>query len=236
MNPNVVWHDVECGGYAIDLPLWGELARESPDGVLDVGAGTGRVALPLARSGHRVTALDLDADLLAELERRAAAAGVRVATVLADAQDFAHPRPVGLIAVPMQTIQLLADRPAFFAAARRALLPGGRVAIAIATGLETFEGADSLPFPDIGEAEGWRFVSQPLAIRLEDDGVRIERVRQLISPAGERETTDDAVHLATVSPAQLAEEGAAYGLEAEDVRHIPETPEHVGAEVVILRG
>ena len=57
-----------------------------------------------------------------------------------------------------------------------------------------------------------------------------------LSPAGERETTEDAVHLASVSPALLAEEAAAHGLEAEDVRHIPETPEHVGAEVVILRG
>ena len=235
MNPRVVWHDVECGSYEIDLPLWEELAREAPDGVLDVGAGTGRVALALARAGHDVTALDIDADLLAELKRRARAAGVGVKTVVADATAFDLPRPVGLIVVPMQTIQLLPDRAGFFAAARRALVPGGRVAIAIATGLEAFEG-DSLPFPDLGEAGGWRFVSQPVAIRLQDDGVRIERVRQLISPSGERETTDDAVHLATVTPAQLAEEAAAHGLHAEELRHIPETPAHVGSEVVILRG
>ena len=37
--------------------------------VLDVGAGAGRVALDLARAGHDVTALDLDAELLAELAR-----------------------------------------------------------------------------------------------------------------------------------------------------------------------
>jgi SAM-dependent methyltransferase len=236
MNPRVVWHDVECGGYEVDLPLWDRLAREAPDGVLDVGAGTGRVALALARAGHTVTALDVDADLLEELERRARAARVRVDTLVADAESFALDRPVGLIAVPMQTIQLLADRPAFFAAARRALLPGGRVAIAIATGLETFEGAESLPFPDLGEADGWRFISQPVAIRPEPDGVRIERVRQLISPAGERETSDDVIHLAAVTPEQLADEAAGHGLEAENVLQIPETAEHVGSEVVVLRG
>jgi SAM-dependent methyltransferase len=233
MDPRVVWHDIECGAYAIDLPLWGELAADAPDGVLDVGAGTGRVAIPLARAGHAVTALDNDAVLLEELSRRA---GGLVDTLVADAADFTLAQPVSLIIVPMQTIQLLPDRSGFFASARRSLTRGGRVAIAIATGLEAFDGGVALPFPDLGEADGYRFVSQPVAIRLLDDGVRIERIRQLIAPDGTRSTEDDAVHLATVSPGGLAEEAAEHGLEAEDLRHIPETPVHVGSEVVILRG
>ena len=69
-SAHVVWHDVECGRYDADLTLWIELAREAGGPVLDVGAGTGRVALPLARAGHEVTALDRDAELLAaEAER-----------------------------------------------------------------------------------------------------------------------------------------------------------------------
>ena len=32
--PHVMWHEVECGGYAADLPLWHELARDATDGVL----------------------------------------------------------------------------------------------------------------------------------------------------------------------------------------------------------
>jgi SAM-dependent methyltransferase len=233
IDPHVAWHDVECGGYAIDLPLWGELAAAAPDGVLDVGAGTGRVAIPLARAGHKVTALDLDPVLLDELTRRAPGL---VDTVVADAADFTLAKPVSLIIVPMQTIQLLGDRGGFFASARRSLEPGGRVAIAIATGLEAFDGDAALPFPDLGEADGYRFISQPVAIRLLDDGVRIERIRQLIAPDGTRTTEDDAVHLATVSPGGLAEEAAVHGLEAEDLLRIPETPAHVGSEVVILRG
>jgi SAM-dependent methyltransferase len=234
VNPDVVWHDVECGGYSVDLPLWEELASAAPHGVLDVGAGTGRVALPLARAGHAVTALDVDAELLAELSRRAAAEGLRVDTLVADAVEFILPKPVSLVIVPMQTIQLLSDRSGFFASARRALLPGGRLAIAIATGLEAFDGGVALPFPDLGEAEGHRFISQPVAIRLLDDGVRIERIRQLVFPDGTRESTDDAVHLATVTPGGLAEEAAEHGLEAAELRRIPETPEHVGSEAVIL--
>jgi hypothetical protein len=66
--------------------------------------------------------------------------------------------------------------------------------------------------------------------------VRIERIRQLIAPDGTRTTEDNAVRLSTVSPGSLAEEAAEHGLEAEELRQIPETPAHVGSEVVILRG
>ena len=41
---SVIWHDLECGAYAEDLPLWRALAAEHGDPVLDVGAGTGRVS------------------------------------------------------------------------------------------------------------------------------------------------------------------------------------------------
>jgi 2-polyprenyl-3-methyl-5-hydroxy-6-metoxy-1,4-benzoquinol methylase len=60
----VIWHDIECGGYDLDLPLWRELATREGSPILDVGAGTGRVALDLARRGHEVVALDLSAGLL----------------------------------------------------------------------------------------------------------------------------------------------------------------------------
>ena len=235
-SEDVIWHDVECGRYDADLPLWRELAREAPEGVLDVGAGTGRVALRLAYAGHQVTALDIDPELLGVLEQRAAEAGIHVDTVAADATAFALPHPVGLVAVPMQTIQLLPERDGFFACARRALVPGGRLAVAIATDLEPYDGAPPLPAPDLGEADGWTFVSQPIAIRVEEDYVQIERIRQLIGPHGERTTADDVIQLAIVTPGGLAEEAAAHGLEAEELRHIPETPEHVASEVVVFRG
>jgi SAM-dependent methyltransferase len=235
-SDDVIWHDVECGRYAADLPLWHELAKEAPEGVLDVGAGTGRVALQLAEAGHQVTALDLDPALLASLRERAADAKVEIATLTADANDFTLPRPVGLVAVPMQTIQLLPDRAGFFAAAKRAVVPGGRVAVAIATELEPYDGAPPLPTPDLGEVGGWTYLSQPIAIRVHEDHVLIERIRQMLGPDGERETFDDVIRLQIVTPGGLAEEAAEHGLEAEELRHIPETPEHVASQVVVFRG
>jgi len=233
---DVIWHDVECGRYDADLALWEALAADAEQGVLDVGAGTGRVSLRLAEAGHRVTALDIDAELLGALRERAAAAGVEVATITADAGDFTLREPVSLVAVPMQTIQLLPDRDGFFASARRALVPGGRLAIAIATDLEPYDGAPPLPAPDLGQADGWTYVSQPIAIRIEGEQVLIERIRQMVGPGHEREAFQDVIRLSIVTPGGLAEEAARHGLEAEELLHIPETPEHVASEVVVFRG
>ena len=157
-------------------------------------------------------------------------------TIAADAADFTLDDPVGLIVVPMQTIQLLAERDGFFASARRALVPGGRVAIAIATELESYDGTPPLPPPDLGMADGWTYISQPVAIRVDDSEVRIERIRQRVGPHGERVTADDEIRLQVVTPGGLAEEAAQHGLEAEELRHIPETPEHIATQVVIFRG
>jgi SAM-dependent methyltransferase len=231
----VVWHDVECGSYAADLPLWEELAAATGGPVLDVGAGTGRVALHLARAGFAVTALDIDAELLAELERRARDAGVEVPTVVADATAF-DLSGFALVAVPMQTIQLLPERAGFFACARRALVPGGLLALAIATELEVFDGGHHLPDPDVLLRGGTRFVSQPTAVRAVPGATRIERVRQTIGPGGERSSAQDAIELAALTVEALEAEGAAAGLRPEPARTIAATEEHVGSEVVLLRG
>jgi len=239
MSAHVVWHDVECGRYEADLALWAELAREAGGPLLDVGAGTGRVALRLALEGFDVTALDLDPELLAVLEQRAREAGVEIATVRADAAAFELPARVALIAVPMQTLQLLPDadaRGGFFASARRALVPGGLVAIAIADELEPFEEQSALPAPDVGEADGLRYLSQPVAVRERPGAVRIERIRQVVSPDGTRTSEDDVIELRTLSADSLAEEAAPHGLAAELPLEIPATLEHVGSTVVMLRG
>ena len=81
MSLAVRWHDLECGGYDVDLPLWRELAAEAGGPVLDVGAGTGRVALDLARRGVAVTALDLEHGAARRARRPGARAQLTVATV-----------------------------------------------------------------------------------------------------------------------------------------------------------
>jgi SAM-dependent methyltransferase len=50
----------------------------TPGRVIDLGCGTGRIAIPLARAAHRVTAVDLSAEMLTVAGEKAAAAGVRL--------------------------------------------------------------------------------------------------------------------------------------------------------------
>ena len=125
---------------------------------------------------------------------------------------------------------------------REALGPigaGAAAAPAVAepeTDLEPYDGHPPLPAPDMGQADGWTYFSQPIAIRVDEERVAIERIRQRVGPDGERETADDLIELQVVTPGGLAEEAAAHGLHAEELRHIPETPEHVAAQVVVFRG
>jgi cyclopropane fatty-acyl-phospholipid synthase-like methyltransferase len=56
--------------------------------VLDIGCGTGRHAVELARGGLRVTGLDISGGMLAEARVAAAAAGVELELVQADATSF----------------------------------------------------------------------------------------------------------------------------------------------------
>ena len=81
-----IWHDLECGSYTADLTFWRALAQRVGGPVLDVGAGTGRTALALAREGHEVVAIDRDDELLSQLRERAR--GLEVTTIVADARAF----------------------------------------------------------------------------------------------------------------------------------------------------
>jgi SAM-dependent methyltransferase len=235
-DPRVVWHDTECGAYTADLPVWHELADAAGGPVLDIGAGTGRVALSLAAAGHEVVALDRDPALLRALEERGAGLPVSVACV--DAREFDLGREFALCLIPMQTIQLMAgpaERARVLSCARGHLRPDAMLAAAITADLEPFEAGPSPPLPDIREDAGTVYSSRPVALREEGESIVIERVRESVAPDGERTEELDTVVLSRVEPQTLAREMQAAGLAPHPARLIPATREHVGSWVVTGR-
>ncbi len=234
---HVTWHDLECGAYRADLALWLSLASAQGGPVLDLGAGTGRVALALAAAAVEVVALDRDPVLLEALRERAE--GLPVRTVTADARDFALDERFTLVLAPMQTVQLLGGetgRAAFLRCSLRHLAPRGLLAAAIADELEVYSPHAVLPEPDVLERDGWTWISQPTAVRVEGERVLIERMRERIAPDGQRRLAADQVRLDRLSVAQLAAEAERVGLRTLPPRRIEATEEHVGSAVVLLCG
>ena len=233
---NVLWHDIECGAYRADLPLWRRLAAASSGPVLDVGSGTGRVALDLARAGHEVIALDRERELLDALTERAR--DLPVQAVVADARSFSLGRRFALVLAPMQTVQLLGGaegRSEFLRCARAHLSPGGLLACALVGKLVAFEPADLLPLPDLREIDGTVYASRPVAIRHENGRMVLERLREVVTPAGQRSAERNLVHLDLLTPRQLIAEAGAHELAPRRTRRIAATDEHVASQVVLLR-
>jgi SAM-dependent methyltransferase len=227
----VMWHDLECGGYVEDLPLWRELAGAGP--VLDLGCGTGRVALDLAAHGVPVVGLDLDQVLLDELERRAG--DLPVETVRADARDFDLGRRFPVALAPMQTMQLLGGpegRAGLLRCAKAHLEPGGVLALAIADVIETFDDIEAV-LPDVHEHGGTVYFSQPVSIRDQGDRFEIEFVREVVDAHGGRDSSRNVIHLDRLDADRV--EAEADGFIVLERRSVPATDAYVGSTVVMLR-
>jgi SAM-dependent methyltransferase len=230
----VIWHDAENGAYSGDLALWEELAAEADGPILDLGCGTGRVALYLARRGHATVGLDIDPELIAALARRAE--GLPLRAVVGDAQRFELKDEVALALAPMQLAQLLpgsAERVECLACIASRLRPGGRIALSIVERLpEAAEGPP--PLPDVREADGWVYSSLPLDAVDIGEEIVIQRLRQTVSPDGELSEEEHEIRIRTLGADELEREGEAAGLAPLPRRQIPPTDLHVGSTVVLF--
>jgi SAM-dependent methyltransferase len=232
----VIWHDVECGSYVADLPLWEELAEDAAGPILELGCGTGRVIFHLASRTPLAIGIDREPDLVASVWEKMA--GTTADAELEDVRNFDLSSEFALALAPMQLIQLLAnsdERIACLSSVAGHLTAAGRAAFAIVEELPKApaEGA-APPLPDVRQVEGWIYSSLPLEAVAIEGSIVIRRLRQTVSPDGELNEELNEVELRMLSAEVLEEEAAEAGLRAAGRRAIPPTEVHVGSTVVIF--
>ncbi|MSO45810.1 MAG: class I SAM-dependent methyltransferase [Acidobacteria bacterium] len=128
-----------------DVPFWRRLTKEIRGQVLELGCGTGRVAIPLGRAGVRLTGIDRSEPMLARARRRVSRARLHghVRLVRGDIRHLPFPASAfaGVLA-PYGVLQSLLrerDLAATLAAVHRVLRRGGTFGLELVADLPAWE-------------------------------------------------------------------------------------------------
>jgi SAM-dependent methyltransferase len=115
-----------------DIGFYVAEARKAGGPVVELGVGTGRIAIPIAQQGIRVIGVDSSREMLAACGRRAEAEGIadQLDLRLGDLRSPPVNEQVALVICPFRSYLHLTDdgeRVEALTAARNALLPNGRL-------------------------------------------------------------------------------------------------------------
>ncbi len=147
------YYDLIAPAETADVALYAAFARRLEAPVLELGVGTGRVAVALARMGLRVVGIDVSPSMLAVARARAEAAGVPLELRQADACAYRFPERFGLIISAADSFLHLGSTERHLRALRLAgehLAPDGRLVL-------------DLPAPGGGWAD-WQAGIRPLEL------------------------------------------------------------------------
>jgi ubiquinone/menaquinone biosynthesis C-methylase UbiE len=96
-----------------DIPFYLDYAKQTGGQILEVACGTGRVTIPLARAGYRITGFDLSINMLNQLRSKLQAeqdkTKDRIEIFQADMTNFNFGKKFPFIMIPFRAFQLLAD-------------------------------------------------------------------------------------------------------------------------------
>ena len=124
------FYDLDYAGYDSDLHLYHQFAARCGSPILELGCGTGRLVVPLARGGLDVTGVDVSPAMLERARQKVAAAnlGERVTLLEQDIRDLDLPGGFGLAIAATNTFMHLLtadDQLKALASIHSALRPGG---------------------------------------------------------------------------------------------------------------
>jgi|SRR5579862_5291659 len=195
-----------------DVEWYRTMAAESGGPVLELGAGTGRITLPIAQAGIEISALDASAQMLAILEDKLTACApevrARVRRITADMRTFDLPQKFALIIAPFRAFLhniTEADRIACLERVRHHLRPNGCFAFNV------FHPSLEFMAEHAGALAGaWRWIANyPVSsggFVVRSDATRYDTVRQRVhSMHHYEEYGPDGSHVRTaVHPLELA--------------------------------
>ncbi len=164
-----------------DVAFYVDECVRSGGPVLELGVGTGRIAVPVAAAGVPIVGVDLSAGMLEVAHERASLAGVSVDLRLGDMRDPPVDGTFPLVIIPFRSLLHMEtdrDRRTVLRVVARALAPGGRFVFDVFT-----PGADDIADthgrwlerePGIWERADWDERTRTLILRVRGDGADAE--------------------------------------------------------------
>jgi len=187
------YYDLENADFTEDLEFWAMLAETYGDPILELGCGSGRVLLNLARRGYAITGIDNSPGMLARLKTRLAQTSTRhIATpptiVQADMLSFkleAAP-PFHLALMPFNTFMhllTLDEQLAALTAIRAHLAMGAALALDMPNPGEVYAAQEQGLTLEREFADGDRWVHQFSAMTL-DRAMQLAHITWLYDSLG----------------------------------------------------
>jgi SAM-dependent methyltransferase len=164
-----------------DVDFYVREAVRSGGPVLELGVGTGRIAVPIAAAGMRVVGVDSSEGMLAVAREQARLAGVELDLRFGDLRDPPVDEEFALVVIPFRTLlhmQTDADRRAALHAVRSRLRDGGRFVFDVFTpapdDIAETHGRWLEREPGIFERAEWDEEARTLVLRVSSEGAEAE--------------------------------------------------------------
>ena len=161
------FYDWAHASFMDDVEFYLEELKDVKGPVLELGCGTGRVTIPLAKQGIAVTAIDISPDMVESAKKKAALDGVtsdQANFIVGDMRDFNLDRTFSAVLMPYRSFQWLlsiVDQRCALLNAWHHLLPEGKLIFDVfnpTTDVLRDDGEEPFLVKDVpGEKKGHKF-------------------------------------------------------------------------------